>query len=83
MNEFMFDKTFPLDTTQYRLTIKIDSEGNFILDKLSPDNKLNVESLTILKDAVSGIKKALPAVKTNVGEYVEVKFNLPFRFNYE
>ena len=41
------------------------------------------ESLTILKDAVSGIKKALPAVKTNVGEYVEVKFNLPFRFNYE
>ena len=42
-----------------------------------------VESLTILKDAVSGIKKALPAVKTNVVEYVEVKFNLPFRFNYE
>ena len=83
MNEFMSDKTFPLDTTQYRLTIKIDSEGNFILDKLSPDNKLDVESLTILKDAVSGIKKALPAVKTNVGEYVEVKFNLPFRFNYE
>ena len=60
-----------------------DLEGNFILDKLSPDNKLDVESLTILKDAVSGIKKALPAVKTNVGEYVEVKFNLPFRFNYE
>ena len=83
MNEFMSDKTFPLDTTQYRLTIKIDSEGNFILDKLSPDNKLDSESLTMLKDAVSGIKKALPAVKTNVGEYVEVKFNLPFRFNYE
>ena len=83
MNEFISDKTFPLDTTQYRLTIKIDSEGNFILDKLSPDNKLDSESLTMLKDAVSGIKKALPAVKTNVGEYVEVKFNLPFRFNYE
>ena len=62
---------------------RIDLEGNFILDKLSPDNKLDVESLTILKDAVSGIKKALPAVKTNVGEYVEVQFNLPFRFNYE
>ena len=83
MNEFMSDKTFPLDTTQYKLTIKIDSEGNFILDKLSPDNKLDSVSFIILKDAVSGIKKALPAVKTNVGEYVEVKFNLPFRFNYE
>ncbi len=83
MNEFMFGKTFPLDSTQYRLTIKIDSKGNFILDKLYPDNRLDSESLTILKDAVSGIKKALPAVKTNVGEFVEVKFNLPFRFNYE
>ena len=83
MNKFMSDKTFPLDTAQYKLTIKIDSEGNFILDKLSPDNKLDSVSFTILKDAVSGIKRALPAVKTNVGEYVEVKFNLPFRFNYE
>ena len=35
------------------------------------------------KNRISGIKKALPAVKSNVGEYVEVKFNLPFRFNYE
>ncbi|MDA0885053.1 MAG: hypothetical protein O3C31_00830 [Bacteroidetes bacterium] len=83
MNEFISDKIFPLDTTQYRLTIKIDSEGNFILDELYPYNRLDDAYLKILKDAVSGIKKALPAIKTNVEEFVEVKFNLPFRFNYE
>ena len=34
MNEFLTNKTFPLDTTQYKLAIKIDSEGNFILDNI-------------------------------------------------
>ena len=83
MNEFLTNKTFPLDTTQYKLAIKIDSEGNFILDNISPEKRIDKKSLSILKDAVNNIRKALPAVKTNVGEFVEVKFNLPFKFNYE
>jgi len=83
MNQFIIDETFPIDTTQYKLTIKIDSEGNFVLENIFPSNMLDKKSFSILKQAVSSVRKALPAVKTNVGEFVEVKFNLPFKFNYE
>ena len=83
MNQFIVDKTFPIDTTQYKLTIKIDSEGNFVLENIFPMDRLDKKSFSIIREAVSNVREALPAVKTNVGEFVEVKFNLPFKFSYE
>ncbi len=83
MNNYLQDKVFPIDTLQYILTLKIDTIGNFSLFKLEPLDKLNKESLLLIEQAITRIPKALPAIKTNVGEFVEVTFNLPFRLNYE
>ena len=83
INNFLSDKVFPLDSNQYMLTLKIDTIGKFSLDKLSPSNELDNTSVNLIKSAVDNIPNALPAIKTNVGEFVEVTFNLPFKLNYE
>tara|TARA_Y100000741_G_scaffold150275_1_gene113353 strand:- start:202 stop:855 length:654 start_codon:yes stop_codon:yes gene_type:complete len=83
INNFLNDKIFPLDSNQYILTLKIDTLGKFSLDKLNPSNELDNTSVNLIKSAVDNIPNALPAIKTNVGEFVEVTFNLPFKLNYE
>ena len=83
INNFLSDKVFPLDSNQYMLTLKIDTIGKFSLDKLNPSNELDDTSVNLIKSAVDNIPNALPAIKTNVGEFVEVTFNLPFKLNYE
>ena len=83
INNFLNDKIFPLDSNQYILTLKIDTLGKFSLDKLNPSNKIDNTSVNLIKSAVDNIPNALPAIKTNVGEFVEVTFNLPFKLNYE
>ena len=83
INSFLNDKVFPADTSEFILTIKIDTIGKFSLDKFTPSEKLNSVSIDMIKNAVENIPNALPAIKTNVGEFVEVTFNLPFKFNYE
>ena len=83
INNFLSDKVFPLDSNQYILTLKIDTLGKFSLDKLNPSNELDNTSVNLIKSAVDNIPNALPAIKTNVGEFVEVTFNLPFKLNYE
>ena len=83
MSNFLDNKVFPLDSTEYMLTLKIDTNGRFSLDKLSPLNKLDEKLLLIIHEAVEQLPNALPAIKTNVGEFVEVKFSIPFKLNYE
>ena len=83
INNFLNDKVFPLDSNQYILTLKIDIIGKFSLDKLNPSNELDNTSVNLIKSAVDNIPNALPAIKTNVGEFVEVTFNLPFKLKYE
>ena len=83
INNFLNDKVFPLDSNQYILTLKIDTIGKFSLDKLNPSNELDNTSVNLIKSAVDNIPNALPAIKTNVGEFVEVTFNLPFKLKYE
>ena len=83
INSFLKDKVFPVDTSEFILTLKIDTIGKFSLDKFTPSEKLNSVSIDMIKNAVENIPNALPAIKTNVGEFVEVTFNLPFKFNYE
>ena len=83
INSFLNDKVFPADTSEFILTLKVDTIGKFSLDDLSALGKLNSTSKDMIKNAVENIPNALPAIKTNVGEFVEVTFNLPFKFNYE
>ena len=83
INSFLNNKVFPVDTSEFILTLKIDTIGKFSLDKLSPSEKLNSESINMIKNAVENTPDALPAIKTNIGEFVEVTFNLPFKLNYE
>ena len=83
INNFLNNRVFPLDSTEYILTLKIDTIGKFSLDKLNPSNKLDNLSINLIKSAVENIPNALPAIKTNVGEFVEVSFNLPFKLKYE
>ena len=83
ISNFLNDKVFPADTSEFILTLKIDTIGKFSLDDLSALGKLNSTSKDMIKNAVENIPNALPAIKTNVGEFVEVTFNLPFKFNYE
>ncbi|PDH54434.1 MAG: hypothetical protein CNC90_01740 [Cryomorphaceae bacterium MED-G11] len=83
MNSFLEDKVFPLDTTEYVLILRIDTIGNFSLTNLLPKDKLDKKLVLIIQEAVEKLPNALPAIKTNVGEFVEVKFNLPFKLNHE
>ena len=83
MNSFLEDKVFPLDTIEYVLTLRIDTIGNFRLTNLLPKDKLDKKLVLIIQEAVEKLPNALPAIKTNVGEFVEVKFNLPFKLNHE
>ena len=83
MNSFLEDKVFPLDTIEYVLTLRIDTIGNFSLTNLLPKDKLDKKLVLIIQEAVEKLPNALPAIKTNVGEFVEVKFNLPFKLNHE
>jgi len=83
MNNFIDNKIFPLDTLEYMLTLKIDTVGNFSLEKIEPLDKLDQKFISIISEGVKKLPQALPAIKTNVGEFVEVIFNLPFRLNYE
>ena len=83
MNSFLEDKVFPVDTTEYILILKIDTIGNFSLSDFLPKDRLDKKLVLIIQEAVEKLPNAMPAIKTNVGEFVEVKYNLPFKLNYE
>ena len=83
MNSFLEDKVFPVDTTEYILILKIDTIGNFSLSDFLPKDRLDEQLVLIIQEAVEKLPNAMPAIKTNVGEFVEVKYNLPFKLNYE
>jgi len=64
------------------VVIKIDENGLFSIDKLDDSdglfNKVTDLEKQIIK-IVKSLPKALPAIKTNVGSYVNVKFTLPIK----
>ena len=64
----------PMIESPFALQKFIESTSNIKTNRF-----INIET----KNAVDNIPNALPAIKTNVGEFVEVTFNLPFKFNYE
>lgn len=66
------------------LTIKIDKEGYFSLQNIEASSTL-VEAIadlqTVLEDAVYKVPQAFPALKTNVGEFVNSTIILPIQIN--
>ena len=56
INSFLNDKVFPADTSEFILTLKVDTIGKFSLDKFTPSEKLNSVSI----DTVSYTHLTLP-----------------------
>ena len=64
------------------IILKIDQNGLFSIDKfedLEGVLKKVFNLKTQIKKIVNNLPKALPAIKTNVGTYVNVKFILPIK----
>ena len=87
IHDFFYEQSnyqFGGSENNFEFNIKVNEEKllkNFYYRNTS--EKLNSVSIDMIKNAVENIPNALPAIKTNVGEFVEVTFNLPFKFNYE
>jgi hypothetical protein len=66
------------------LVIKIDEDGIFSPVKLEDKDKafVKIEGLeNQIIDIINNLPNALPAIKTNVGSYVNVKFSIPIKIN--
>ncbi len=67
---------------EIKVVIKVDKEGFFSLLSIDASDfiKDKIEGLEeFVENAVYSIPQALPAVKVNVEEYVNTKFELPIR----
>ena len=73
------DRNIILETSEYLLKINIDTLGSFSIVKISSKVSLSDETKMHFNEAFKNLPKALPAVKTNVGEYVDVVFDLPIK----
>ena len=73
------DRNISLQTSDYVLKVNIDTLGSFSIVKISSEVSLSDETKLQFNEAFKNLPKALPAVKTNVGEYVDVVFDLPIK----
>ena len=73
------DRNISLQTSDYVLKVNIDTLGSFSIVKISSEISLSDETKIQFNEAFKNLPKALPAVKTNVGEYVDVVFDLPIK----
>ena len=67
---------------EIKIVINVDKEGFFSLLSIDASDfvKNTIEGIDeIIENAVYNIPQALPAVKVNVEEYVNIKFELPIR----
>ena len=66
------------------LTIILNKEGYFSLSNIEGSTSI-LESISnleaVLYDAVNTLPKAFPALKSNVGEFVDTQFTLPIQIN--
>ena len=64
------------------VVIKIDENGLFSIDRFDDSDEVFNKVTNLEKQItkiVKNLPKALPAIKTNVGSYVNVKFTLPIK----
>ncbi len=67
---------------EINIVINVDKEGFFSLLSIDASDfvKNNIEGIEdIIENAIYNIPQALPAVKVNVEQYVNAKFELPIR----
>jgi len=73
------ESNIKLKTTEYILKVNIDTLGSFSIVNISSEDSLSKETIKQFNEAFDNLPNALPAVKTNVGEYVSVVFDLPIK----
>jgi len=73
------DRNINLETTEFIVKVNIDTLGSFSVVSISSESLLSKETEKQFDEAFKSLPKALPAVKTNVGEYVDVVFDLPIK----
>ena len=73
------DSNIKLETTEYILKVNIDALGSFSILNISSEDSISKGTIKQFNNAFNNLPKALPAVKTNVGEYVSVVFDLPIK----
>ena len=81
ISEEIIDVNVEIDE-EIKLVINVDKEGFFSLLSIDASDfvKNNIEGIEeIIENAIYNIPQALPAVKVNVEEYVNAKFELPIR----
>ena len=68
--------------SEFIIQIKINETGNYSLDSIiDPNNVVKIipELKKNIVKVISNLPAAMPAVKTNVGLFVNVKFSLPIK----
>ena len=81
ISEEIVDVNVEIDE-EIKLVINVDKEGFFSLLSIDASDfvKNNIEGIEdIIENAIYNIPQALPAVKVNVEQYVNAKFELPIR----
>ena len=81
ISEEIVDVNVEIDE-EIKLVINVDKEGFFSLLSIDASDFviINIEGVEeIIENAIYNIPQALPAVKVNVEEYVNAKFELPIR----
>ena len=81
ISEEIVDVNVEIDE-EIKLVINVDKEGFFSLLSIDASDfvKNSIEGIEeIIENAIYNIPQALPAVKVNVEEYVNAKFELPIR----
>ena len=73
------DRNIILERSEYLLKINIDTLGSFSIVQISSKVSLSDETKMQFNKAFKNLPKALPAVKTNVGEYVDIVFDLQIK----
>jgi hypothetical protein len=81
LNQNLPEATLQIDE-EFVVGIKVDQEGYISLQNADFSNALRdalPDIETILTDAIYQLPQAKPAVKSNVGTFVETEFQLPIR----
>ena len=79
LTTYFNDRKINLEISEYVVKVSIDTLGNFSVVNISSEGSLSNETKKYINEAFKSLPKALPAVKTNVGEYVDVVFDLPIK----
>ena len=79
LTTYFNDRKINLEISEYVVKVSIDTLGNFSVVNITSEDSPSNETKKYINEAFKSLPKALPAVKTNVGEYVDVVFDLPIK----